>query len=222
MDTTEIALLAFAGGSLMATSLSAFVTHLLFHPVISVRLDERKGSYGIVPLYKPGLDGSPAFSHDARFLRLHIENTGYSSVKACSGYITKLTKHTDKGQDIPTEEILDLGWAHHGHSNTRDIPRGAFFHMDVATLHLYPTVPWELVPPYLPTNLKDFFKDKGTYVLDVLVAADNTRPRTISVQFAYDPEIPALKDILWRRKAQFPWWSWWRRLRSRWQTRRPR
>ena len=124
--------------------------------------------------------------------------------------------------EIEPEEILDLGWAHHGHSNTRDIPRGAFFHMDVATLHLYPTVPWELVPPYLPTNLKDFFKDKGTYVLDVLVAADNTRPRTISVQFAYDPEIPALKDILWRRNAQFPWWSWWRRLRSRWQTRRPR
>jgi hypothetical protein len=52
MDLNWVALLvAFAGGSLVATVVSAFVTHLVFHPVISVRLDEKKGSHGPVTIY---------------------------------------------------------------------------------------------------------------------------------------------------------------------------
>jgi hypothetical protein len=50
VDTTSVALLAFAGGSLMAAVISAFVKHFIFHPMISVRLDEKRGSYGSVPL----------------------------------------------------------------------------------------------------------------------------------------------------------------------------
>src|SRR5258708_24545458 len=123
-------LLAFMGGSFMTALISAFVKHYIFHPVISVRLDEKKGSYGPVPLIGP----NGTIRSEARFFRLHVENTGYSSIKDCSGYITKMTKRVrGKGSSEAHLDVIDLGWAHKN-TGTRDIPPGAFFHLDVATL----------------------------------------------------------------------------------------
>ena len=153
----------------------------------------------------------------ARYFRLHVENTGLSSVKDCCGFMTKLTRHTDKGQTIPVEEILDLGWAHHPNSNTRDIPRGAAFHMDIATLYLWPSpAPRELRPIYFPSTLKDFFKDKGTYEFEILVAADNARPnRKIPVKFTFDP---ASDELVFDSvdRSRYPWWALkWRARRAK-------
>ena len=50
MDAVWVAVVAFAGGSVVAL-LSAYGLTLLFHPVLSVRLDEKKGS-----LARPGDD----------------------------------------------------------------------------------------------------------------------------------------------------------------------
>lgn len=63
-------------------------------------------------------------------------------------------------------EVLDLGWAHKSEkSNARDIPPSAFFHMDVATLHLLPDGRKVLRPPNFPNTkhhiLEGFFCDQG-------------------------------------------------------------
>jgi hypothetical protein len=217
MDTTSVALLAFAGGSLMAAVISAFVKHFIFHPVISVRLDEKSGSYGSVTLLHLDNQGRPAgSSHQARYLRLRVENTGLSTIKDCGGYITKLTKRTAKGQVFPHEETLDLGWAHKN-TNARDIPRGAFFHMDVATLELSPAGQRKLgLSHFFPTTLIGFFDEKATYEFEILIAADNARPcHRVMVKFAYDPQSDELQFTPVNR-ARFPWWiAWWRKFRPR-------
>jgi hypothetical protein len=119
--------------------------------------------------------------------RLHVENTGFSTIKDCCGYIIRLTKRTSKGQIVPHQEVLDLGWAHKN-TNPRDIPRGAFFHMDVATLHLLPAERKVRLPLH-PTTLDDFFNERATYELEILVAADNARPcRRVLVMFDFDPQ----------------------------------
>src|SRR5262249_15773003 len=184
MDPHRQLLVAFAGGSLATALITAFVTRCLVHPVISVRLDEKKGSYGQVPLVAPG---NPSVTSQAKFFRLHVENTRYSSLKGCSGYITKMAKRVQgMGSAQAHLEIIDLGWAHRS-TEPRDIPRGAFFHLDVATLHLQPggNVLW--ISHYMPTNLVAFFAGKATYEVDILIAADNDRPRRIHVEFGIDP-----------------------------------
>jgi hypothetical protein len=65
-------LIAFVGGSLMATVVSAFVRHRIFHPVISVRLDEHRGSYtDVMDVYSVDAKGNPLTSmpHKARYLQ---------------------------------------------------------------------------------------------------------------------------------------------------------
>jgi hypothetical protein len=68
----------------------------------------------------------------AKYFRLHVENTGLSTVRSCSGYITKITKRVGGQRIASEEEVLSLGWASYGQSDARDIPRGAFFHMDTS------------------------------------------------------------------------------------------
>jgi hypothetical protein len=204
-------LVAFLGGGVTAWGLGLFVTHWILHPVIGVHLDEKKGSYGPVPLYKQDKDGNQTHSHDGRYLRLYVENTGLSSVKDCCGFITKITKSTNKGETTPRSEVLDLGWSHHGHSRTRSIPRGTFFHMDVVTLHLLPQGRELRLPGLFPTTLRDFFAEKATYKFEVTIAADNAAPRRgIPVELTFDPE---QDDLTFKpvNRARYPWW----RLASR-------
>jgi hypothetical protein len=55
---------------------------------------------------------------------------------------------------------------------------------------------------------------EASYEFDILIAADNARPRPLKVKFAYDPDS---EDLTFDEiaKARVPWWAWWRRLR-RW------
>jgi hypothetical protein len=107
-----------------------------------------------------------------------------------------------------------LGWAHHGDSNSRDIPPTAFFHLDVASLHLLPLPQGKTLtlPRKLPatTSLKNFFKPKATYEFEVQLFANNTRlPEPFPVKFDYNPasddeiKIHPLSSVrpLWWRKA---------------------
>jgi hypothetical protein len=85
-----------------------------------------------------------------------------------------------------------LGWAHHGDSNSRDIPPTAFFHLDVASLHLLPLPQGKTLtlPRKLPatTSLKNFFKPKATYEFEVQIFANNTRlPEPFPVKLDYNP-----------------------------------
>jgi hypothetical protein len=221
MDATfAAALIGFVGGSLAAAAISAFVEHCIFHPVISVCLDREKGSYGPVPFYtKPDEQGRKTHTHDGRYLRLRIENTGLSSIKDCCGVITQFTKRTATGTSSPQTEVIDLGWSHYDRSNMRNIPRGAYFFMDVVTLELFPpgrptdrvlrlSTPW-------PTTMVNFFDDKATYEFNILIAADNAKPqRDLTVRFDYDP---ASDDLSFTPldATDFPWW-W--RLRQKYFT----
>ena len=152
----------------------------------------------------------------AKYLRLVIENTGKSSVKDCSGYITKISKSSE-GRPIPPEqEVLQLGWSHKS-VDPRSIPRGAFFHMDVVSLHLKPEGR-KLILSQMPHSLSSFFEDKATYDFEVLIAADNASPTRCLVRFDYDPQSD---DLTFRevKHERFPWWEgvrrtcyWWRAL----------
>jgi hypothetical protein len=212
-------LIAFVGGSLMATVISAFAKYCLFHPVISVRLDEKRGSYGAMEvLYLDPQQKPTGASFQARYLRLHVENTGFSSIKDCSGYITKITKRIPGTQSVSEQEVVVLAWAHKD-TEARDIPRGAFFHLDVASLYLLPTGRVLQVAHRTPTSLAPLFSGgkAATYEFEILIAADNARPRRrVRVEFTYDPNSDELRFEP-VNKARYPWWAWWRWLRSRWQ-----
>ena len=190
-------LIAFVGGSLMTAVISAFVKHCIFHPVISVRLDNESGSYGTTVVYQvlqqPEQLGGHQLGpvqlltggHQARYLRLHVENTGLSSIKDCSGHITKITKRVRGTPSQAPLDVVDLGWVNKNKMTT-DIPRGAFFHMDVVTLHLTDLLPPErklTIPQGVPTHLLPFFSDKATYEFEIFIAADNARPRRVRVKF---------------------------------------
>ena len=213
MDLNWVALLiGFAGGSLMATVVSAFVTHLIFHPVISVRLDEKKGSRGPVTIYYFDKDRRQVIgTSQAKYFRLHIENTGLSTVRACSGYITKITKRIGGQVTASEEEVIHMGWASYGQGDARNIPRGAFFHMDIATLDLDPAKRSTLSVHRVSSSLENFFKDKATYTFKILVASDNAHPNWITVKFAFDPERDRL-EFEPINNARYPWWC---RLHSR-------
>jgi hypothetical protein len=208
-------LIAFLSGSLMATAISAFVKHCIIHPVISVRLDRKKGSYPTTEAVEMDEDGNIVNRFPAKFLRLHIENTGRSSIKDCSGYITKITKQVGGVQSKSEEEVIDLRWSHVD-KGTRDIPRDAFFHMDVAALYLYPDGgSLQIAGGRLPMSLVSLVVgSKGTFELAILIAADNARPRRIPVAFTYDVESDELKFEP-VNKARYPWWARWRWLRSK-------
>jgi hypothetical protein len=214
-------LIAFVGGSLMATVISAFVRYLVVHPVISVRLNQDRGSYGplvdvfrgAVVSFSGAVDTIEAHgnTYKARYVRLHVENTGLSSIKDCSGYITQITKTVAGGaqKTRSQQEVIDLSWAHQGDS-TRDIPRGAFFHLDVASIHQWPGTEWKLqLPRGIPTTLTEFLAGKATYTFEVLVAADNARPRRFRVEVDYDPNSDELRFNP-VNKARYPWWAFWR------------
>jgi hypothetical protein len=211
-----IPLVSFIGGSVAAWGLQSLVANWITHPVISVRLDNSKGSTGEVTVNLFDRDGKLVGQHQAKYIRLHVENTGLSTIKNCSGYITKLTRTVGGQRTGDESEVLDLGWAHKQSSNnTRDIPSGAFFHMDVATLHLLSEPDGKtLRPPNFPTttSLKDFFKPRGTYELEVQIVADNARlPGTFPVQFDYEPSTDNELRIYPLNRVRLPWWAWCRR-----------
>ena len=226
MATDWTALLIAAGtGGLAAAVITAFVKHLVFHPVISVRLDAKKGSY-VQTWFFPssearataqellGPGGTVPTASEVRYLRLHVENTGLSTIRSCSGYITKMTKRALGIESISKQEVVALTWAHKG-TEPRDIPRGAFFHLDVASLYMMPNGNLLRISHELPSSLLPFVdKAKATYELEILVAADNARPRhRIPVKFTYDPNSDKL-DFEPVNRARYPWWARWRWLRS--------
>jgi hypothetical protein len=210
-------LIAAATGGLAATVITAFAKNWLIHPVISLLyLGEKSGSYGPMTIY--GQDKQQnVISFPARYLRLKVENTGLSSIKACSGYIIGITRHASARQTISEQEVVSLGWANHG-MGARDIPRGAFFHLDIASLYLTPNDGRILrVSHELPSSLAPLFDGSNArYVFDLLIAADNTPPRRLSVEFTYDPTSDELGFTPLDR-ARYPWWMVWqwrlRRLR---------
>ena len=77
--TAHPLLIGFLTGGLVTAALTAFVKYWIFHPLINVRLDDRRGSYGEVRIDLTDDKGEKSICQ-AKYLRLHIENTGLSSI----------------------------------------------------------------------------------------------------------------------------------------------
>jgi hypothetical protein len=93
-------LVVFLGGSLTTLVVRALFDWLM-RPIIRARLINGRGCYVTTSR------GNPA-THQARFLRLLIENDGYSSIKDCQGYITSITRIVN-GSHFPVQrEVLEL------------------------------------------------------------------------------------------------------------------
>ncbi len=174
-----IALLGFFGGS-MATWLVGRVHEYAMRPIVAVRLVEHRGCYVTTSR------GSPP-THQARFLRLLIENEGRSPIKGCTGYITRITKTANNVVQDVQQEVLQLCWSASGGVTARGIPIETFFHMDVASLDLVPGPRiLNLGVGWLPNHLAPLLLGTGTFELEIKVAAENARPLDRTVRFVFD------------------------------------
>jgi hypothetical protein len=172
-------LIGFAGGGVTATLINAAVKHWC-RPIISARLVPDIGCY-----VESGR-GNPQ-THTAKFLRLQVRNTGLSLLESCAGYITRITKRQN-GQVINDQrEVLELVWSHQS-TAPRDIPRDAFFYIDVAALDRLAAGNNVLsFGRPLPHSLTGLVAGRASFELDILIAAGNAKSFPRKVRFDYDP-----------------------------------
>jgi hypothetical protein len=175
-------LLGFLGGSVTSLFLGRLFTWWE-RPISSVRLVQGMGCYVTTSR------GNPP-THEARFLRLLIENTGRSSIKNCKGYVTGITRIVN-GERLPVQqEVLELTWASGGANDPRTIPHGAFFYMNVASLDLMQSGPpiLQLTVSWLPNHLLNLFGAAATFELNIKVASENAAAVDRIVRFEFDPQ----------------------------------
>jgi hypothetical protein len=188
MDTTALQLTqiaaGFAGGAVFATILNT-VAAWYRRPVVEVRLVDNAGCY--VETKR----GDPP-TRDAKYLRLRVRNAGRSSVKACQAYLVRIVRREGGRAVNDAREVVDLGWAHRG-VGPRDIPVGAFFYLDVASIELIAGGSDRLmIGESLPNNLSDLLIGPAQFELHVLVASDNAEPISKLVKFGFDQSKPEL------------------------------
>lgn len=187
-------------------------------PVIRVRLDRTAGSYGSVPLIFN--EGQPnREEREGRYFRLRVENAGRTTIKDCRGYLQGIRTQTTAGVSNFDSEVVPRGWANFEETK-RDIPPGAHFYLDVATLILSAdkkssALYWEKIPTTLIEYLRKF-SGRVTHTFEIRIDADNARQRTVPVRFTFDP---GKSDLMSRVpfNTQYPGWHlrWWlRSLRS--------
>ena len=182
MEKTAPILIGFLGGSVMAwliTKVHAWWTR----PIISALIKSGKGCYVTTSR------GNPP-THNARFLRLLIENRGRSTIHNCKGYIIGVSQIVNGASTNPQQEVLELEWSSGGAANPRSIPRGAFFYMNVASLDLVKNGPSELRFGVLwtPNHFAHLFGAAATLELQIKIAADDAAPIDRIVRFDFDPQ----------------------------------
>jgi hypothetical protein len=191
-------------------------------PIINVRFGKKEGSHAGVTVDFKNAQGEVIGRVPVKYFRMRIKNIGWTTIKGCSGQLIKVTRRVaGRKPAIFDGDEYHLGWAHHPESATRDIQRRQSHQMDLATLVLQPRGPNQLIVGGLgrhrPNNLSDFldsYRGKATYTLDVLVSADNARPRQVSIEVAFDPPQDDLTYIPFNTRA--PWWRLWWWLRVQW------
>lgn len=133
-----------------STALGLYVKHWS-RPIISARLQLKRGSYGPVTRIELDGQGKPTgATHEAKYLRVQVENTGLTTIKDCSGHVVRLTKFVGKKKVRGPYENFGRGWSHNPSSEKYDIARGAAHTLDIATLVLRPggksTLEFERLP----------------------------------------------------------------------------
>jgi hypothetical protein len=206
-------------------SAGVLLTALLGHwkrPIIKVELGGAR-SHGRVPLRLTDPQGK-TIETPVKYFRLRITNAGLTTIKDCSGQLLKLTRRiAGKEPECFDTDSYVFGWAHNDKSDKQDISRRQSFLMDLATLSLSSGRGGQsqlffggLGRP-MPTTLAAFlnsYSGKATYRYDLLISADNARPRTVSVEFEFDPKRDSLKFIPFNTRY-FGWRiRWWLRSLS--------
>jgi len=177
-------LIGFLGGSVMA-SLLAWVRTWWSRPILSAHLVQGKGCYVTTAR------GNPP-THDAKFLRLIIQNQGRSTVHNCKGYIIGIKRSINGVNTNVQEEVLELEWSSGGASDPRSIPPSAFFYMNVAFVDLIPGAHclW-LGVSWMPNHYVHMFGSNAPaapFELLVRVVADNCSPIDRFVRFDFAPQ----------------------------------
>jgi hypothetical protein len=177
--------IGFLGGSL-ATFIVNRIVSWWERPVLSARLEDGKGCYVTTSR------GNPP-THQARFLRLLIENRGRSPIKNCTGYIIDIARVV-KGNPVSVQqEVLELSWSSGGNTSGRSIPRGAFFYMNVASLDLIPAGGvLNLCVGWFPNHLAHLPTSAGTFELHIKIVAENLAPIDRKVRFEFGPHLQDL------------------------------
>lgn len=179
-------LVGFLGGSVSSWGLG-LIRSWWMRPILSVRILENKGCYVTTSR------GNPP-THQAKFLRLRVENVGRSSVQSCTGYVTCIRKQGLAADVHSEEEVLELNWAH-GSAAARNIPPGVYFYLDVASLDVVPTGPPRLLPgvKMIPNHLIGIFSTDGDFEFHVKIAAENTSMPKRIVRFGYRQNLQDLE-----------------------------
>lgn len=186
-------------------------------PIIRVQLDGEADCHERTPLVSKQDQKVVA---QVMYLRLRVQNRGRTTIKDCFGNLVRTTVWDGGGKVFDfTREIHSRGWAHHPDSKQRNIPREERYYLDIATLLLsddrrHNRLWW---PDPLPTSMIEFLDSlptgKATYLFEIRVNADNVRPRSVPVQFVFDPACSKLSFIPF--DTRYPGWRWLWSLRSR-------
>jgi hypothetical protein len=204
-----------------AVSAGVLLTALLGYwkrPIIKVELGDKAASHGWVPLLHKNQQGE-AIETPVKYLRLRITNAGLTTVKDCSGQLLKVTRRVpgNKPNYFDSERGYAFGWAHFDKSDKRDISRWQSY--DIATLVFSPDGRGQLLfgglNRSMPTTLAAFlnsYSGKATYRYDLLISADNARPRIVPLELDFDPERDSLKFIPFN--TRYFGWQILRALRS--------
>jgi hypothetical protein len=117
-------------------------------------------------------------------------------------------------------EVHPRGWAHYPQSKQRNIARGDKWPLDVASLLLsedekHNELWW---PDPMPTSMGAFLqslpKGRAKYLFEIRVNADNARPRSVPVQFVFDPACSRLSFVPFNTRWPGWRWRWWWRARE--------
>ncbi|MCW1994383.1 UNVERIFIED_ORG: hypothetical protein M2425_005835 [Bradyrhizobium japonicum] len=186
MTTTWVAtvLIGFLGGSVVAWVMGRI--HAWWsRPIITAHLVEGRGCY--ITTARTG----PTTTHDARFLRLLIQNQGRSTIHNCKGYVINIA-HTANGvKTLVQQEVLELNWSS-GSAAPRSIPPSAFFYIDTASIDLIPGrhalslgVSWT---PNHYSHMLGFNAPAASFELLIRLTADNAAPIDRRVCFDFDSQ----------------------------------
>jgi hypothetical protein len=130
------------------------------------------------------LETMDASGHKFAYLRAGIRNGGWGTARNVRILVTHLVLQTrnDAGEPFDSE-VLDLPFAN-THEATIDIPRDTYRIVDICRVQHRTNVELQFLflktPNYFPRDLAP-----GNYRITIQAAADNCRPTSATVEFAW-------------------------------------
>jgi hypothetical protein len=130
------------------------------------------------------LETMDASGHKFAYLRVGIRNNGWGTARNVRILVTRLVLQTRTNTNEPFDsEVLDLPFAN-SHEATMDIPRDTYRIVDVCRVQHRTNIELQFLflktPNYFPRDLT-----AGDYRMTIQATADNCRPTSANVEFAW-------------------------------------